>query len=75
MFNLTQPAGDFNYRMTMPAVAPMPQEVAKCFEGKPGRYGRFVISSGPYMIEGSENLNIGSCGAMKPISGYDGTRR
>jgi peptide/nickel transport system substrate-binding protein len=73
VFNLTQPTGDFNYRMTMPATAPMPQEVAKCFEGKPGRYGRFVIASGPYMIEGSQDLKIGSCGAMRPISGYNGT--
>ena len=71
-FTLTQPAGDFPFRMTMPAVAPMPSEVAKCFEGKPGAYGRYVISSGPYMIEGSEDLNISSCGAMQPISGYDG---
>ena len=31
---------------------PIPQEVAKCFEGKPGAYGRDVIASGPYMIEG-----------------------
>ena len=53
----------------MPAAAPIPQEVAKCFEGKPGAYGRFVISSGPYMIEGSDDLDISSCGAMKPISG------
>ena len=56
----------------MPAAGPIPQEVAKCFEGKPGAYGRYVISSGPYMIEGSDDLNISSCGAMKPISGYDG---
>jgi peptide/nickel transport system substrate-binding protein len=73
VFDLTQPTGDFNYRMTMPLTAAMPQEVAKCFEGKPGRYGRFVIASGPYMIEGSEDLNISSCGAMRPISGYNGT--
>jgi peptide/nickel transport system substrate-binding protein len=73
VFTLTQPTGDFNYRMAMPLAAPMPQEVAKCFEGKPGNYGRYVISSGPYMIEGSEDLNIGSCGAMRPISGYNGT--
>ena len=74
-FTLTQPAGDFPFRMTMPAVAPMPPEVVKCFEGKPGAYGRYVISSGPYMIEGSEDLNISSCGAMKPISGYDGNTK
>ena len=71
-FTLTQPAGDFPFRMTMPAVAPMPPEVVKCFEGKPGAYGRYVISSGPYMIEGSDDLSISSCGALKPISGYDG---
>jgi len=72
---LTRPSGDFPFRMTMPAVAPMPQEVAKCFEGKPGQYGRYVIASGPYMIEGSEDLNIGSCGALRPISGYDGNTK
>lgn len=71
-FTLTKPAGDFPFRMTMPAVAPMPQEVAKCFEGKPGGYGRTVIASGPYMIEGSEDLDISSCNSLKPISGYDG---
>ncbi len=72
VFTLTEPAGDFPQRLGLPAAGPIPQEVAKCFEGKPGAYGRFVISSGPYMIEGSDALNIGSCGAMKPISGYDG---
>jgi peptide/nickel transport system substrate-binding protein len=71
-FTLTQPAGDFPFRMTMPAVAAMPQEVAKCFEGKPGGYGRYVISSGPYMIEGADSLDISSCKSMQPISGYDG---
>jgi peptide/nickel transport system substrate-binding protein len=70
---LTQPTGDFPFRMTMPAVAPMPPEVLKCFEGKVGKYGRYVVSSGPYMIEGSEDMDISSCAKMKPISGYDGT--
>jgi peptide/nickel transport system substrate-binding protein len=72
VFNLTQPTGDFLLRLGMPATYPMPQEVAKCFEGKPGAYGRFVIASGPYMIEGSDSLDISSCKAMKPISGFDG---
>ena len=71
-FTLTKPAGDFPFRMTMPATAPMPPEVAKCFEGKPGLYGRYVIASGPYMIEGSEGLDISSCKSLRPISGYDG---
>ena len=72
VFDLTQPTGDFMLRLGMPATFPMPQEVAKCFEGKPGAYGRFVIASGPYMIEGSDALNISSCKSMKPISGFDG---
>jgi peptide/nickel transport system substrate-binding protein len=74
VFNLTEPTGDFLYRVAMPAAAPVPEEVAKCFT-KAGDYGRYVISSGPYMIEGSDNLDISSCGAMKPISGYNPTRR
>jgi peptide/nickel transport system substrate-binding protein len=72
VFNLTAATGDFLLRLGMPATYPMPQEVAKCFEGKPGAYGRYVIASGPYMIEGSDKLDISSCGAMKPISGFDG---
>lgn len=71
VFNLTKPTGDFPQRLGMPAAGPIPQEVAKCFEGKPGEYGRFVIASGPYMIEGSDKLDITSCDTMKPISGFD----
>ncbi len=74
VFHLDQPTGDFLYRLTMPATAPIPQEVAKCFT-KAGDYGRFVISSGPYMIKGSDRLDISSCAAMKPISGFDPSRR
>jgi len=74
IFHLTEPTGDFLFRMAMPATAPIPEEVGKCFT-KAGEYGRFFISSGPYMIEGSEDLDISSCKAMKPISGYDPTKQ
>jgi ABC-type transport system substrate-binding protein len=70
IFHLEKPTGDFLYRVFMPATAPIPEEVAKCFT-KAGDYGRYVISSGPYMIQGSEKLDISSCKAMKPISGFD----
>ena len=40
--------------LSMPATAPIPPEVGKCFEGQPGKYGLDVVSSGPYMIEGSD---------------------
>jgi peptide/nickel transport system substrate-binding protein len=70
IFNLDKPTGDFLYRVSMPAAAPVPQEVGKCFT-KAGDYGRYVISSGPYMIQGADQLDISSCDAMKPISGFD----
>ncbi|MGZ8652317.1 MAG: ABC transporter substrate-binding protein [Actinomycetota bacterium] len=73
VFNLTAPTGDFPFRMSMPATAPIPPEVGKCFEGKPGKYGLDVIASGPYMIEGSDSIDVGSCGAIKPMSGISET--
>ena len=74
IFNLTKPTGDFLYRISMPAAAPIPEEVGKCFK-KAGDYGRYVMSSGPYMIQGSDKLNISSCSAMKPISGFDPSKQ
>jgi peptide/nickel transport system substrate-binding protein len=70
VFHLNRPAGDFLHRLAMPATAPIPEEVARCSK-RGGDYGRFVISSGPYMIEGSEDLVIDrGCRAMTPISGF-----
>jgi peptide/nickel transport system substrate-binding protein len=74
VFHLEQPTGDFLYRLAMPATAPIPQEVGKCFT-KAGDYGRFVIASGPYMIKGSDQLDISSCSAMKAISGFDPSKK
>jgi peptide/nickel transport system substrate-binding protein len=71
VFHLTAKTGDFNRRMSLPATAPIPQEVAKCFEGKPGDYGRDVVSSGPYMIQGADAVKL-PCSSLKPMSGYDG---
>jgi peptide/nickel transport system substrate-binding protein len=70
VFHLDQPTGDLLYRLAMPATAAVPQEVAKCFT-QAGDYGRDVISSGPYMIYGEDQLNISSCKTIQPISGYD----
>src|SRR5205085_12084148 len=71
VFKLTKPVGDFNLRMSMPATAPIPEEVAKCFEGKPGDYGRDVVSSGPYMLKGINAVKL-PCASLKPATGYDG---
>ena len=45
--HLTQPTGDFLFRMAMPATGPIPPEVGKCFEGQAGKYGRDLVSTGP----------------------------
>ncbi len=73
VFTLTKPTGDFLNRVAMPATAPIPEEVAKCFT-KAGEYGRYLISSAGYMFEGSEDLDISSCDTMKPISGFNPTK-
>jgi peptide/nickel transport system substrate-binding protein len=73
VFHLKRPVPDFPMRVTMAATAPIPREIARCFVHA-GEYGRFVISSGPYMIEGSEDLDPTSCDTMKPISGFNPTR-
>ena len=69
-FHLTSPTPDFLFRMSLPAAGPIPNEVAKCFT-TPGGYGRDLISSGPYMIQGSAQVNISSCKAITPMSGFD----
>jgi peptide/nickel transport system substrate-binding protein len=71
VIKLTKPVGDFNLRMSMPATAPIPPEVGDCFNGKPGDYGRNVVSNGPYMLKGSDAVKL-PCSAIKPASGYDG---
>jgi peptide/nickel transport system substrate-binding protein len=72
VFHLTEPTGDFLYRLAMPATGPQPREVAGCFT-QAGEYGRYVVSSGPYMLEGSDQLDASNCQALKrsgPITGY-----
>jgi peptide/nickel transport system substrate-binding protein len=73
-FTLTEETGDFLFRLAMPAAGAVPREVGECFE-KAGEYGRFVIASGPYMIEGSDELDASSCETMEPISGWDPDRQ
>jgi len=71
VFHLTTKTGDFNLRMGMPATAPIPHEVGDCFNGKPGDYGRDVVSTGPYMIQGADKVSL-PCASLKPMAGYSG---
>jgi peptide/nickel transport system substrate-binding protein len=70
VFTLTEPTGDFLYRVSMSATGPIPPEVGKCFT-KAGEYGRDVVSTGPYMIEGADQVDATSCKTLKPMSGFN----
>jgi peptide/nickel transport system substrate-binding protein len=73
IFHLTAPVGDFLQRIASPAAAPVPPEVAKCYN-QAGTYGRDVVASGPYMFQGSGAVDIKSCSTIKPMSGFDPTK-
>lgn len=51
---LLRPAGDLGARLTLPAAAPIPPGAS---DGHDAGYGRYLVSSGPYMIEGSDVLD------------------
>ena len=66
--HLTHPSGDLPYLFAMPATAPIPEGVA---DGHHDLYERFLVSSGPYMFEGSEDLDFSLPPAEQmPVSGY-----
>jgi peptide/nickel transport system substrate-binding protein len=73
VLTLTRPTPDILFRLAMPATAPIPEEVAGCFT-QGGEYGRYAISSGPYMLEGSEDLDASSCETLEPIAGLEPER-
>jgi peptide/nickel transport system substrate-binding protein len=73
VFHLTAVTPAFPNLVAMPAAGAMPEEVAGCFK-EAGEYGRYVISSGPYMYEGTDALDASSCKALTasgPIAGFD----
>jgi peptide/nickel transport system substrate-binding protein len=70
--HLTRPSGDLPYLFAMPATAPIPGGVA---DGHRDGYDRFLVSSGPYMFEGSEDLDFSLPAAeQKPVTGYQPRR-
>jgi peptide/nickel transport system substrate-binding protein len=73
IFHLTKITPEFPFLVAMPAAGPMPQEVAGCFP-EAGGYGRYVVSTGPYMYEGTDQLDATDCDSLTasgPISGFD----
>jgi peptide/nickel transport system substrate-binding protein len=65
---LEEVTGDLAYRFAMPATAPVPEGAD---EGHDEDYGRFLVASGPYMIEGSEELDFsGPPDEQEPAEGF-----
>jgi peptide/nickel transport system substrate-binding protein len=75
--HLLRATGDLGYSFSMPATAPIPPSPGEpgallgVAEGHDGGYGRFLVASGPYMLEGSAKLDFSVPAArQKPVSGY-----
>jgi peptide/nickel transport system substrate-binding protein len=70
--HLTESTGNFGYRMSLPEVAPIPSTPSG--EGADqGRedYGPFLVSSGPYAVEGSDELDFSlPPQQQRPVSGF-----
>lgn len=76
--HLTHPEGDLPFLFALPATAPIPpspQDSSAPFGVATGHdedYGRFLVSSGPYMIEGSPDLDPSlPPDEQTPVSGYE----
>ncbi|HEX5950792.1 MAG TPA: ABC transporter substrate-binding protein [Actinomycetota bacterium] len=74
---LVEEAGDLLDRFAMAATAPIPPDRSDAdaamgvAEGHDDDYGRFLVASGPYMIEGSEQLDLSVPPRMRnPMVGY-----
>ena len=74
---LEEVTGDLTYRFSLPATAPIPEGAA---EGHDEDYSHYVVASGPYMVEGSEQINVSqpaneqepAGGFVPPVLGEDG---
>lgn len=74
VFNISEPTGDFAYRLSLPAASPIPHTpgggVLGAAEGH-DEYGRFLVATGPYMLEGSEALDFSRPPSeQEPVSGF-----
>jgi peptide/nickel transport system substrate-binding protein len=68
-FTVTEPTGDLGFRLAMPSASPVPAVAA---EGHLKDYGQFMVSSGPYMWEGMENVDFSlPPRQQEPPSGVD----
>jgi peptide/nickel transport system substrate-binding protein len=74
---VTRPTGDLGYRLAMPAAAPIPPNPDDpkarfgVAEGHDADYGRYLVASGPYMFQGSEDMDFSQpVSKQNPVEGY-----
>ena len=71
---VTEPTGDLGWRFAMSATTPIPPNGDArlgAAEGHTKDYGRFLVSTGPYMFEGSEDMDFSlPADKQEPVAGY-----
>ncbi len=65
--HLKEPTGDLGYRFSLAATAPIPPGADRRHDRG---YGRYLVSSGPYMIAGSEKRSLAFSPNQQPASGW-----
>jgi len=74
VIKLTQPTGDLGWRLAMPASAPIPpfnNQPLGVAQGHTKDYGRFLVGTGPYMFQGTDQLDFSlPPDQQKPVAGY-----
>jgi len=79
VLRLTSPTGDLGYRLSLPSIAPIPPGPSGgpfgVADGHDDTFGRYFVSSGPYMIKGSDALRFDVPAKDQPsVSGIEPKR-
>ncbi len=74
---VTSPTGDLGWRLALPASAPIPPNPNDpsaplgIAQGHTKDFGRFFVGTGPYMFQGTDQLDFSVPAAQqKPVAGY-----
>jgi peptide/nickel transport system substrate-binding protein len=72
--HLTEPTGELGYRLSLPAAGPIPPSPTGGLLGAADGhedYGPFIVSSGPYAVDGSEQLDfVSTADEQAPSAGF-----
>jgi peptide/nickel transport system substrate-binding protein len=80
VIHLTKPVGDLGYRLALPGLGPIPANPARpgdplgVAQGHDFDYGDVIVSSGPYMFQGSERLSYAAPAEDQALPAGDGIR-